>query len=245
MQRLYQIIHKPKMTNNNMTPKIIAFDADDTLFINETYFDETEKKFCGLMEDYLSHQGISQELFKVEIDNLKLYGYGIKGYILSMIEAAMRISNNTIPVEIVQKIIQFGKELLQKPIVLLDGVAETLEALHGKYKLVVATKGDLLDQRRKLHNSGLGHYFHHIEVMSDKQEVDYLDLIKRLEIKPSEFLMIGNSLKSDVLPVLEIGGHAVHIPFHTTWAHERIDHKVEHENFSAFQKISEVLTLLE
>jgi putative hydrolase of the HAD superfamily len=227
------------------TPKIIAFDADDTLFINETYFDETEKKFCGLMEDYLSHQGISQELFKVEIDNLKLYGYGIKGYILSMIEAAMRISNHTIPVEIIEKIIQFGKELLEKPIVLLDGVAETLEALYGKYKLVVATKGDLLDQRRKLHNSGLGHYFHHIEVMSDKQEVDYLDLIKRLEIKPSEFLMIGNSLKSDVLPVLEIGGYAVHIPFHTTWAHERIDHKVEHENFRAFQKITEVLAILE
>jgi putative hydrolase of the HAD superfamily len=229
----------------HMTPKIIAFDADDTLFINETYFDETEKKFCGIMEDYLSHQGISQELFKVEIDNLKLYGYGIKGYILSMIEAAMRISNNTIPVEIIEKIIQFGKELLEKPIVLLDGVAETLEALHGKYKLVVATKGDLLDQRRKLHNSGLGHYFHHIEVMSDKQEVDYLDLIKRLEIKSSDFLMIGNSLKSDVLPVLAIGGHAIHIPFHTTWAHERVDYKVEHENFSAFQKITEVLTILE
>jgi putative hydrolase of the HAD superfamily len=221
--------------------KVIAFDADDTLFINETYFDETEKKFCGLMEDYLSHQGISQELFKVEIDNLKMYGYGIKGYILSMIEAAMRISNNTIPIEIIEKIIQYGKELIEKPIVLLEGVEETLEALHGKYKLVVATKGDLLDQRRKLHNSGLGKYFHHIEVMSDKQEVDYLDLIKRLEIKPEEFIMIGNSLKSDVLPVLAIGGYAVHIPFHTTWAHEKIDYKVEHTNFNAFIRISDVL----
>ena len=224
--------------------KVIAFDADDTLFINETYFDETEKKFCGLMQDYLSKQGISQELFKVEIDNLKLYGYGIKGYILSMIEAAMTISNNTIPIEIVEKIIQFGKELLQKPIVLLDGVEETLDGLFGKYKLVVATKGDLLDQRRKLHNSGLGHYFHHIEVMSDKQEKDYVDLIKRLEIKPSEFFMIGNSLKSDVLPVLAIGGHAVHIPFHTTWAHEKIDHKVVHEHFSTHENIIEVLKKL-
>jgi putative hydrolase of the HAD superfamily len=224
--------------------KVIAFDADDTLFINETYFDETEKKFCGLMEDYLSHQGISKELFKVEIDNLKLYGYGIKGYILSMIEAAMTISNNTIPIEIVEKIIQFGKELLQKPIVLLDGVEETLDSLFGKYKLVVATKGDLLDQRRKLHNSGLGHYFHHIEVMSDKKEKDYADLIKRLEIEPSEFFMIGNSLKSDVLPVLAIGGHAVHIPFHTTWAHEKIDHRVIHENFSTHENITEVLKKL-
>jgi putative hydrolase of the HAD superfamily len=225
--------------------KVIAFDADDTLFINETYFAETEEKFCSLMSDYLSNQGISKELFKVEIDNLRLYGYGIKGYILSMIEAAMSISNHTLPIEMIAKIIQYGKELLEKPIVLLDGVEETLDALHGKYKLVVATKGDLLDQRRKLHNSGLGHYFHHIEVMSDKQEVDYTDLIKRLEIQPSEFFMIGNSLKSDVLPVLAIGGHAVHIPFHTTWAHEKIDHKVVHDNFSALEKITDVLKRLE
>ncbi|CAM4059487.1 MULTISPECIES: HAD family hydrolase [Flavobacterium] len=221
--------------------KVIAFDADDTLFINETYFAETEEKFCSLMSDYLSNQGIAKELFKIEIDNLKIYGYGIKGYILSMIEAAMKISNNTISVKAIERIIQYGKELTEKPIVLLDGVEETLQALHGKYKLVVATKGDLLDQRRKLHNSGLGKYFHHIEVMSDKQEIDYTDLIKRLEIEPSEFFMIGNSLKSDVLPVLAIGGHAVHIPFHTTWEHERIDHKVEHENFSSFEKITEVL----
>lgn len=227
-----------------MSFKVIAFDADDTLFVNETYFLETEEKFCELMSDYLSHQGLSQELFRIEIANLKIYGYGIKAYILSMIEAAMTISNNTIPVTVVAKIIQYGKELLEKPIVLLDGVEETLEALYGKYKLVVATKGDLLDQRRKLHNSGLGKYFHHIEVMSDKQEQDYLDLIKRLEIKPSEFYMIGNSLKSDVLPVLNIGGYAAHVPFHTTWAHEKIDHEIKHENFSAFENITEVLNVL-
>ncbi len=228
-----------------MNLKVIAFDADDTLFVNEPYFQETEQKFCGLMSDYLSHQGISQELFKVEIDNLKIYGYGIKAYTLSMIEAAMKISNNTIPVEVVEKIINYGKELLEKPIEILDGVEETLQALYGKYKLVVATKGDLLDQRRKLHNSGLGHYFHHIEVMSDKQEKDYSDLLKRLDIQPEEFFMIGNSLKSDVLPVLAIGGHAVHIPFHTTWAHERIDYKVEHENFYTFEKMTDILKKLQ
>lgn len=222
--------------------KVIAFDAGDTLFVNETYFAETEEKFCSLMSDYLSHQGISKELFKIEIDNLKVYGYGIKGYILSMIEAAMKISNNTISIEAIERIIQYGKELTEKPIVLLEGVEETLQALHGRYKLVVATKGDLLDQRRKLHNSGLGKYFHHIEVMSDKQEIDYSDLIKRLEIQPEEFFMIGNSLKSDVLPVLSIGGHAVHIPFHTTWEHEKINHKVEHKNFRSFEKITDVLS---
>ena len=227
-----------------MKPKIIAFDADDTLFVNEPYFQEVEQKFCVLMQDYLSHQGLSQELFKTEIANLPLYGYGIKGYILSMIEAAMTISNQTISLEIIAKIIAYGKELLEKPIELLDGVEETLKQLQGKYKLVVATKGDLKDQQSKLHRSGLGHYFHHIEVMADKQEVNYEKLLKRLEIQPQEFLMIGNSLKSDVLPVLAIGGFAVHIPFHTTWEHEKIDHKVVHENFFECKNIIEVLEIL-
>ena len=227
-----------------MNLKVIAFDADDTLFVNEPYFQETEQKFCALMSDYLSEQGLSQELFKTEVDNLHLYGYGIKGYTLSMIEAAMKISNNTLSVEAIEKIIVFGKELLQRPIELLDGVEETLKSLHGNYKLVVATKGDLKDQRRKLHDSGLGAYFHHIEVMSDKQEKDYSDLLNRLEIKPKEFFMIGNSLKSDVLPVLGIGGYAVHVPYHTTWEHEKIHHKVEHPNFRTLEKISDVLEIL-
>ncbi|MDI1317687.1 HAD family hydrolase [Flavobacterium sp.] len=227
-----------------MKLKVIAFDADDTLFINEPYFQETEEKFCALMSNYLTHHSLSQELFKTEIANLNLYGYGIKGYILSMIEAAMTISNNTISLEIIEKIILYGKELLEKPIELLDGVEETLEALKGKYKLIVATKGDLKDQQSKLHRSGLGPYFHHIEVMADKQEINYQKLLGRLEIKPEEFFMIGNSLKSDVLPVLAIGGHAVHIPFHTTWEHEKIGHKVEHPNFRTMEKISDVLEIL-
>ncbi len=227
-----------------MNLKVIAFDADDTLFINEPYFQETEQKFCALLSDYLSHQGLSQELFKTEIANLDLYGYGIKGYTLSMIEAAMNISNNTLSVEVIGKIIELGKQLLQKPIELLDGVEDTLKALQGKYKLIVATKGDLKDQQRKLHDSGLGPYFHHIEVMADKQEINYKKLLTRLEIEPSEFFMIGNSLKSDVLPVLAIGGYAVHIPFHTTWEHEKINHKVEHPNFKTLEKISDVLNIL-
>lgn len=227
-----------------MNPKVIAFDADDTLFVNEPYFQETEQKFCDLMSDYLSQQGLSQELFRIEIQNLELYGYGIKGYILSMIEAAINISNHTLSVETIEKIIQYGKELLQKPIELLNGVEETLKALSGKYKLIVATKGDLKDQQRKLHDSGLGHYFHHIEVMSDKQEVNYEKLLKRLEINADEFFMIGNSLKSDVLPVLAIGGYAVHIPFHTTWEHEKVNHKIVHPNFKTLEKITDVLPIL-
>lgn len=227
-----------------MNLKVIAFDADDTLFVNEPYFQETEQKFCALMGNYLSHHSLSQELFKTEIGNLDLYGYGIKGYTLSMIEAAMTISDNTLSIEVIGKIIDLGKELLQRPIELLDGVEETLKMLQGKYKLIVATKGDLKDQQRKLHDSGLGPYFHHIEVMADKQEVNYEKLLKRLEIEPNEFFMIGNSLKSDVLPVLGIGGYAVHIPFHTTWEHERISHKVDHPNFKTLDKISDVLAIL-
>jgi putative hydrolase of the HAD superfamily len=227
-----------------MNLKVVAFDADDTLFVNEPYFQETEEKFCALMQDYLSHQGLSQELFKTEIANLDLYGYGIKGYTLSMIEAAITLSNHTLSVETIEKIIQYGKELLQKPIELLEGVEETLQALHGKYKLIVATKGDLKDQQRKLHDSGLGHYFHHIEVMADKQVVNYEKLLKRLEINADEFFMIGNSLKSDVLPVLALGGYAVHVPYHTTWEHEKIAHQVVHPNFRTLNKITEVIPIL-
>lgn len=227
-----------------MNIKVIAFDADDTLWVNEPFFQETEKKFYQLMEAYLPAHSVAKELFKVEIANLGIYGYGIKAYILSMIEAALQISEKTVSVEAIEKILEFGKEMLDKPIELIEGVEETLKALHGKYKLVVATKGDLKDQHKKLHDSGLGHYFHHIEVMSDKQQVDYTKMLQRLEIEPSEFMMIGNSLKSDVLPVLQIGGHACHIPFHTTWAHEQIDHTIEHENFREMERITEVIVLL-
>lgn len=228
----------------NAQYKVIAFDADDTLFINEPYFDEAEERFCALLSDYLSKQSLSQALFKTQIDNLPLYGYGIKGYVLSMIQTAYEVTNHTVSTKVMEKIIAIGKELLQKPIVLLDGVEETLQQLQGKYKLVVATKGDLKDQHRKLHLSGLGTFFHHIEVMVEKEMIDYEKLLNRLEISPKEFLMIGNSLKSDVLPVINLGATAVHIPFHTTWAHERIDHEIIHPNFYTVKNINEVIELL-
>ncbi|MEP7141634.1 MAG: HAD family hydrolase [Ferruginibacter sp.] len=227
-----------------MDIKVIAFDADDTLWINEPYFQEIENKFCALLEDYLPHHTLTKELFKTEIQNLPLYGYGIKGFMLSMIETALRISNNTLNIEVLGKAIEFGKELLEKEIEILDGVEEVLKALKGTYRLVVATKGDLLDQERKLKKSGLEHYFHHIEIMSDKQESDYRKLIKHLDIQPAEFLMIGNSLKSDILPVLSIGGHATHIPYHTTWEYEQVEHNVEHTNFRHVHHIIEILPWL-
>lgn len=229
-----------KMTNI----KVIAFDADDTLWVNEPYFREAEEKFCALLEDYLPLHSVAAELFKIEIRNLPLYGYGIKGFMLSMIETILEVTEGTASLAMISKAIEFGKEQLNKPIELLNGVETVLAALKDNYRLVVATKGDLLDQERKLQKSGLEKYFHHIEIMSDKQEKDYLKLLKHLDCKPEDFLMIGNSLKSDILPVLQIGGHAVHVPYHTTWAHEVIENNVAHENFSAINSIDEILTIL-
>ncbi len=219
----------------------IAFDADDTLWVNETFFRDAEDEVCKLLSPYIDYDACQQRLFEMEMRNLSLYGYGIKPFTLSLIECAQEVSEGKVTNEIIASIIDIGKEMLNAPVDLIDGIEEVLEQLSDKYKLVVATKGDLLDQERKLEKSGLSKYFHHIEVMSDKQPANYLKLVKHLDIKPDSFLMIGNSLKSDVLPVLEIGGHAFHIPFHTTWAHEQVDIEVTHERFKSFGRSSEIL----
>lgn len=224
-----------------MSLKVIAFDADDTLWVNEPYFQATEKKFCTLLEDYLPAHSISKALYQVEMQNLSLYGFGVKSFLLSMIEAAIQISDKHISLDVIEKIIAEGKAMLEQPIELLDGIVEVLDTLKGRYRFVVATKGDLLDQERKLKKSGIEHYFHHIEIMSDKQELDYLKLIRHLDIVPDEFLMIGNSLKSDVLPVLDIGGHAIHVPYHTTWEHEKVETEIDHPKFRQVEHIAEVL----
>jgi len=228
-----------------MDIKVIAFDADDTLWVNEPYFRRTEEAFCELMSGYLSLHDLERELLKIEIGNLPLYGYGVKGFVLSMIETAMTVSDKTISIDIIDRIIQLGKQMLDQPIELLDGVEEVLTVLKGKYRLVVATKGDLLDQERKLRKSGLAHYFHHIEIMSEKDDANYLKLVRHLDIQPQELLMVGNSLKSDVLPVLNIGGHAVHVPYHITWAHEVVDNTIEHDKFKSVESITQVLQMLQ
>lgn len=229
----------------NTTIKTIAFDADDTLWVNEPYFQDAEQEFCTLLADYLPQDSIKQALFETEMKNLTLYGYGVKGFVLCMIETANRISNNSVPAPIIADIITLGHELLEKPIELLDAVSPTLEALQGKYRLIVATKGDLLDQERKLKKSGIADYFHHIEIMSDKTEQDYRNLLKHLDCNAENFLMIGNSLKSDILPVLEIGSYAAHIPYHVTWTHEQVAQPLDHPHFCTLHTISEVLCYLE
>ncbi len=227
-----------------MAIKIIAFDADDTLWHNENLFQESERRFCELMENYLPIHTTERELLQTEIQNIHLYGYGVKAFMLSMIETAIHISGKTLPPDAIEKIIAIGKELLQQPVTLIDGVEDVLKRLSGRYRLVMATKGDLLDQERKLRKSGLENYFHHIEIMSEKAEADYGKLIRHLDIQPSEFLMIGNSLKSDILPVLNLGGHGFHIPYHITWGHEKVEAQINHPNFQELESIRDVMNLV-
>ncbi len=224
--------------------KVIGFDADDTLWVNETFFRETEKQFAALLKAYAQPDEVYRILYKVEVANMSIYGFGIKAFVLSLIETANLISDFRVTARETDQIIRLGKEMLNKPVELLDGVEDVLKNLHGRYRLIVATKGDLLDQERKLKKSGLLNYFHHIEVMSDKTPEAYNNLIHHLDIQPEQFLMIGNSVKSDILPVIDLGSYAIHVPFHTTWHHELVAEPVDSENYKEVENIREVLDVL-
>lgn len=231
---------------NKMKSKIefVAFDADDTLWVNETHFYEFETAFCTLIKKHLPANRASKELFETEMKNLHLYGYGVKGMMLCMIELICKVVDANDALHCTSEVIRMGQELLQKPVDLLDGVEEVLAALSKKYKLILLTKGDLLDQERKIELSGLKDYFCHIEVMSNKRSSDYSMLIKQLGSKPDSFIMVGNSLKSDIVPVLELGAYAMHIPYHITWKHEQCDEDMTHPNYIKLNNITEVLNHL-
>ncbi|MEK6508426.1 HAD family hydrolase [Myroides sp. C4067] len=224
--------------------KIIAFDADDTLWNNEIYYQETEHTFCELLKDYLPATEVSKVLFETEMRNLDRYGFGAKSFLLSLLETGAQITGAQMTDVLMHRILGLGHELIDKPITLLDGVEETLDQLNGNYKLVLATKGDLLDQERKLKNSSLSKYFDHVEVMSDKQILDYGNLVSKLSCQPQEFMMVGNSVKSDITPVLELGGSALHVPFHVTWAHEVVEEELTYENYKQLKNIREVVDYL-
>lgn len=229
-----------------MKYSVIGLDADDTLWVNETYYRETEIMYFDLMKDYINEKDLSSELYKTEMENLKIYGYGTKGFMLSMIETALKVSNKKVSQKKIHTIIQAGKEMLNKPVILLDGVRETLKHLSEKGQtLIVVSKGDLTDQERKLEASGILHYFDHTEIMSDKREGDYDKLLNRLHIKPAEFLMVGNSVKSDILPVLNIGANAIHIPFHTTWHHEVMADRSVQKEYIELKNISEIINYID
>lgn len=233
------------MVRNLEEIKVIGFDADDTLWVNETYFREAENAICKLLSHYETPNKIDQEIFKMEMKNLGIYGYGVKAFILSMVEVALELSNHNVSNKVIAEILDIGKTMLNKPVELLSGIETALKILSKKYRLIVITKGDLLDQERKLERSGLSKYFHHIEIVSDKQPYNYSEVLKYLDIEPESFLMVGNSLKSDILPLISIGAQAVHIPFHTTWAHETVSPaETEDKEFTTLNSISELAPLL-
>lgn len=223
---------------------VIGFDADDTLWVNEPYFQEIQRRFVALFEHFGSRESVEETMNRMLVRNIPLYGYGAKSFMLSLIETALDVSGNRVAAPEIARILHMGKELLARPVELLDGVRETLTALAEHYRLIVATKGDLLDQERKLENSGLLPYFHHIEIMSDKNPAGYRRLIRHLDIEAHEFLMIGNSIPSDILPVLEIGGFGIHIPYHTMWKHEVREAPHSHPAFFEAASIAELVPLL-
>lgn len=222
--------------------KVIGFDADDTLWHNENLFRVTEGVLADLLAPYQYDIPVPELIYQKQMANLPLYGYGIKAFTFALLETAIEASRGTITAFELQNIINMGKGMLTEPVEMFEGVESVLCSLSPYYRLIVVTKGDLVDQERKLRVSGLAHYFHHIEIMSHKNEEAYNALLSHLDIAPQDFLMAGNSLKSDIIPVLNIGGSAIHIPYKTTWEHERADCPVC-ERFETVSRITDILQL--
>ena len=214
---------------------LIAFDADDTLWHNEILYHSVEDRFKELLSAYADQETIDRYLFEKEMKNLPLYGYGIKSFTLSLIETAIDLSGGKISGREIEKIVGFARGMLANEVQLLEDVREVVVSLSESYPLMVLTKGDLLDQEIKLERSGLEQHFHYFEVVSAKNRKTYQNLLEKYHIDPRRFLMIGNSLKSDVLPVVELGGYGVHIPYHITWAHETVEDHPELGNSRLFE----------
>jgi putative hydrolase of the HAD superfamily len=219
----------------------IAFDADDTLWHNERIFISTKEKYARLLADYHDYNYIERHLDQTETKNIKHFGYGIKGFTLSMIETACELTEGRITGDKIKEIIAFAKEMIASPIEVLEGVRETIEDLAKDYRLLLITKGDLLDQEAKLARSGLGDYFDAFEIVPRKDAKIYKYVLRRHNIKPEEFVMVGNSLKSDILPVLEIGARAVFIPYETEWFHERVEEsELVGKDFGRIERMNEL-----
>ena len=224
---------------------MLAFDGDDTLWHNESRFHLTQTSLRDLVRRHVPDADVDNHLFEVEMRNLSLYGYGVKAFTLSMLETAIQLTKGRIPATDLQVILGWGKRMLTEPTELLDGVREMLLELSSRYSLLLITKGDLFDQESKLARSGLAELFAGVEILSDKTVDSYRSLLKRRDIKAEEFLMVGNSLRSDVVPVVALGARAVHIPYHVTWHHEHVpDEALPQEGWHRLETISELSDLL-
>lgn len=225
--------------------KLIAFDADDTLWDCQSHFEAVENTYCDLLSEYGDKQHISARLFETETRNMAELGYGSKAFTLSLVENAVEVSKGRISASQLLKIQHLGRSLLNIPATPLEGVESTLKAIHNmaRYKMVVFTKGEILDQENKLARSGLWNYFDRVEVVADKTPRQYRELCATFGIGIDEFLMVGNSFKSDIAPVLHLGGYAVHIPFEVTWAHEETE-EYDHPHLIRIKTISALPALM-
>jgi putative hydrolase of the HAD superfamily len=218
----------------------IGLDADDTLWHNEKFYKFTEASFTAMLSDHGDHHHISKRLLEAEKKNLQFYGFGIKGFTLSMIETAIEVTDGKVEPKTIKTILDAGREMLHHPVELLPHAKETVEALRDEFRLVLVTKGDLFDQERKLAQSGLGDYFHGVEIVSDKTADSYVTIFNRHGTGPEQALMAGNSLKSDVLPAIAAGAVGVHVPHELSWDFEHAEAPGEHERFFAVRDLSEV-----
>ena len=234
--------------------KAIAFDADDTLWALQNYFEEVEHEYCDLLSEYGNEKEISAALLETESKNMPDLGYGCKAFTISLVENAVKVSHGKVEANVIAQIVDLGKSLLHLDAKPLEGVEKTIACLKDrfiqnagnaslKYKLAVFTKGELMDQENKLWRSGLQRYFDVVSIVSDKTPEAYRRLCRELEVSPAELVMVGNSFKSDIAPALNIGASAVHIPFHTTWAHEKTE-EFEHPKLRRISRFEELLDIL-
>ncbi|UFH55167.1 HAD family hydrolase [Spirosoma sp. KNUC1025] len=225
--------------------KLIAFDADDTLWVNEPNYVDVKQELCTLLSHHVDEETLTNRFYDAQIRNLHIFGYGAKSFILSMIETAIELTDGAITGYEIQQIIDVGRRLIDFPIDVLDGIPEVLETLSKDFDLMVLTKGDLFDQESKIARSGLGHYFKHVEIVSEKNEQAYQRVLQKYNVRPSDFIMIGNSLKSDILPVVHIGARAIHIPYAITWVHEQVaDEHLVGKSFTTLESARELLAIL-
>jgi putative hydrolase of the HAD superfamily len=199
---------------------LVGFDADDTLWRSQDYFDDAQGQFEHLIANYVDLSDVGKRLYAHEARNLALFGYGVKGMVLSMVEAAVEITEARISAADIHRIVQLGKELLRHPVEVLPGVREAVVEVAREFPVVLITKGDLFHQEAKVRESGLADLFGRIEIVSEKDPATYARVLREFGVDPAQFLMVGNSLRSDIAPVLELGGWGVHVPYHVTWAHE-------------------------
>ena len=226
--------------------EVVAFDADDTLWHNVPLFDEATVRFREMLATYHSPQWIEERLYQTETRNLRHYGYGIKSFTLSMVETAIELTEGRVTGAEIQEMLDFGKEMLRAPVQLLEDAERTVRLLAESRRLMIVTKGDLFDQESKLARSGLGDHFAAMEVVSEKDRRTYEAVMEKCRVSAREFLMVGDSLRSDILPVLEAGGNAIHIPYDNQWKHEMVDQQIpEHRRYSCIASLREVPTQIE